>query len=117
MNQSSDDSNMKTIQLIHQFLCCDKKLSETIERKSVLLIDVIDYVRTINPGLFSWQASTDAYLRERKLGSVKIEFDKEQTLFSAGDKFVAKGFSELLGTMTLHIIAKRHFSLRAKIYF
>ncbi len=117
MNQSSDDSSTMTIRLIDQFVFSDKKLSEIIERRSILLRDVIEYVRTINPSLFSWEVFTDAYLRERKLGSVKIEFDKEQPLFSAGNEFIAKRFPELLSTLTLDVTAKRHFSLKARICF
>lgn len=117
MTQLSDDSNMKTIELIDRFLVGDKETSEIIERRSILFKDVIEYVIIINQGLFSWQASTDSYLKKRKLGSVKIEFDKEQTIFSSGDEFVAKEFKEILATMTVNIVAKRHFLLKAKIYF
>ncbi len=117
MTQLSDDNNTKTIELIDQFLCVDDKLSEAIDRRSKLLKDVIECVKIINPGLFSWQASTDAYLKQRKFGSVKIEFDKKQTLFADGDEFVAKNFIALLGTLTVDIIAKRHFLLTARLYF
>jgi hypothetical protein len=118
MSQTNDDKNEKTLQIIEKFLLDEAKINEFIRHRSRLLEDVIEYVKIINTALFSWASSTDDYLREHNLGSVNIVIDEQQPqLFSIFEDFLPKDFPVLHGSMTIKILAKNPFSMKAKILF